>query len=128
MKTKFYYSEGTGEYAGTALPVGDGFNFTYLAPPNNKNESESFLFDGDAWITVRGGRESHAEKQAQEIRELESQLDQVEKRIMRLERIKQRTDSEEIELDELIDESTELFRRIELLKTALETEDEEKEE
>lgn len=63
-----------------------------------------------------------------EINELESQLDQVEKRIMRLERIKQRTDSEEIELDELIDESTELFREIESLKTALETEDEEKEE
>ena len=38
---------------------------------------------------------------------------------MRLERIKQRTDSEEAELDVLIDESAMLFRTIEALKEGL---------
>ena len=112
MKTRFYYSKETREYTGTVLPTGDGFDFTYQSPPANKNESESFLFNGQEWITVRGGRESRDEKRLQEINELESQLDQVEKRIMRLERIKQRTDSEEIELEKLIDEATELYREI----------------
>ena len=81
----------------------------------------------DRWIiTDEKEAELEREEKEREINELESQLDQVEKRIMRLEPIKQRTDSEEIELDELIDESTELFRRIESLKTLIK--DEEKEE
>ncbi len=74
----------------------------------------------DRWI-ITDERKAELDREEKErgINELESQLDQVEKRIMRLDRIKQRTDSEEIELDELIDESTVLFRTVEELKEGL---------
>lgn len=95
---------------------------TLLAPPSHNHE----FINGEWIITEEKKAELDREEKEREIHELESQLDQVEKRITRLERIKQRTDSEEIELDELIDESTELFRTIESLKTLIK--DEEKEE
>lgn len=56
--------------------------------------------------------EREAEKQSQ-IQQLQSDLDDIEKRITRLERIKDRTEEEEQELERLIDESTKLFRKIE---------------
>ena len=83
-----------------------------------KNKPSDFHeWNLDRWIiTDEKKAELKREEKEREINELESQLDQVEKRIMRLERIKQRSDSEEAELDGLIDEATDLFRTIESLK------------
>ena len=70
--------------------------------------------------------QEEAEEKQRKIQSLHDDLDNIERQITRLERIKKRTELEEQELDELIDESTELFRRIESLKTLIK--DEEKEE
>lgn len=56
--------------------------------------------------------EEEAEEKKREIQQMYDDLDNIERQITRLERIRQRTESEEQELDRLIDESTELYRKI----------------
>lgn len=52
------------------------------------------------------------QEQAQAFQQKKDDLDIIETKITRLERIKQRTETEEQELDRLIDESTVLYREI----------------
>lgn len=67
-------------------------------------------------ITKEKKAELEAIKKAQELQQLQSDLDDIEKRITRLERIKDRSEDEEEELQKLYDESTDLFRKIEEMK------------
>ena len=57
-------------------------------------------------------QELKAQEQAQVLQQKKDDLDIIETKITRLERIKQRTETEEQELDRLIDESTVLYREI----------------
>ena len=56
-------------------------------------------------------QELEQEKQ-QELNELNQKLESIERDIARLERIKDRTDEENAELERLIEESTDLYREI----------------
>lgn len=56
--------------------------------------------------------QEEAEENQRKIQSLHDDLDNIERQITRLERIKKRTELEEQELDQLIDQSTELYRAI----------------
>lgn len=67
-------------------------------------------------ITKEKQAEIDALEKQRELQQLHDDLDNIERKITRLERIKDRTVEESEELDRLIEESTELFRTIESLK------------
>ena len=56
--------------------------------------------------------QEEAEEKQRKIQSLHDDLDNIERQITRLERIKKRTELEEQELDQLIDQSTDLYRAI----------------
>ena len=56
--------------------------------------------------------QEEAEENQRKIQSLHDDLDNIERQITRLERIKKRTELEEQELDQLIDQSTDLYRAI----------------
>lgn len=113
MKTKYYYNSETKEFAGTDTPAGDGFDYTLIEPPKEKNDDESFIFNGDTWDIV--GRTEEIDLH-QVLSDLNSKLNNIDTQIARLERIKSRTEEEEQELERLYDEATDLFRKIEEMK------------
>lgn len=81
---------------------------TLIAPPSMDHE-----FVNGKWVITKEKKAEIEEREKQsQIQQLQSDLDDIEKRITRLERIKQRTELEEQELDQLIDQSTELYRAI----------------
>ncbi len=63
-------------------------------------------------ITEEKKAELEAIEKQRELQQLHDDLDNIERQITRLERIRQRTETEEQELDRLIDESTEIYRKI----------------
>ena len=63
-------------------------------------------------ITEEKQAELDALEKQRKIQSLHDDLDNIERQITRLERIKKRTELEEQELDQLIDQSTELYRAI----------------
>lgn len=67
-------------------------------------------------ITEEKQAELDALEKQHELQQLQSDLDDIEKRITRLERIKDRTEEENQELEKLYDESTELYREIKSLE------------
>lgn len=60
--------------------------------------------------------QEEAEEKQRKIQSLHDDLDNIERQITRLERIKKRTELEEQELDQLIDQSTDLYRAIKRLE------------
>lgn len=81
---------------------------TLLAPPSHDHE----FIDGAWIITKEKQAELDALEKQRKIQSLHDDLDNIERQITRLERIKQRTELEEQELDQLIDQSTDLYRAI----------------
>jgi len=81
---------------------------TLLAPPSLDHE----FIDGAWIITEEKQAELDALEKKRKIQSLHDDLDNIERQITRLERIKQRTELEEQELDQLIDQSTNLYRAI----------------
>ena len=81
---------------------------TLLSPPSYDHE----FIDGAWIITEEKQAELDALEKQRKIQSLYDDLDNIERQITRLERIKQRTELEEQELDQLIDQSTELYRAI----------------
>jgi len=81
---------------------------TLIAPPSHDHE----FIDGEWIITEEKKAELEALEKQRELQQLKDDLDNIERQIMRLERIRQRTESEEQELDNLIDQSTEIYRAI----------------
>lgn len=69
-------------------------------------ESESWIVDDELY------QEHLKEENQRKIQSLHDDLDNIERQITRLERIKKRTELEEQELDQLIDQSTDLYRAI----------------
>lgn len=61
-------------------------------------------------------QELKAQEQTQELQKKKDDLDTIEAKIKRLERIKDRTESEQQELDKLIDESISLYREVKALE------------
>lgn len=67
----------------------------------------------NGWVEDEALTQEHkAQEQAQQLQQKKDDLDIIETKITRLERIKKRTETEEQELDRLIDESTVLYREI----------------
>jgi len=81
---------------------------TLLAPPSFDYE----IIDGEWIITEEKQAKLDALEKQRELQQLHDDLENIERQITRLERIKQRTELEEQELDRLIDESTRLYRHI----------------
>lgn len=81
---------------------------TLIAPPSQDHE----FIKGEWIITEEKKAELEALEKQRELQQLHDDLDNIERQITRLERIKQRTELEEQELDRLIDESTEIYRAI----------------
>ena len=117
MKTKYYYNSETKEFAGTDTPAGDGFDYTLIEPPKEKNDDESFIFNGDTWDVV--GRTDEVDPH-QLLSDLNSKLNAVDVQISRLERIRDRSEEEESSLQSLYDESTELYREIKSIERKIE--------
>lgn len=69
-------------------------------------ESESWIVDDELY------QEHLKEENQRKIQSLHDDLDNIERQIARLERIKERTEAEDMELEKLIDESTVLYRAI----------------
>lgn len=81
---------------------------TLIAPPSHDHE-----FINSEWIiTEERQKELDALEKQQELNELNQKLESIERGIARLERIKDRTDEENEELEKLIEESTDLYREI----------------
>lgn len=71
----------------------------------------------NGWIEDKAlMQELKAQEQAQQLQQKRDDLDIIETKITRLERIKDRTESEQQELDALIEQSTVLFREIKALE------------
>lgn len=81
---------------------------TLLAPPSMDHE----FINGNWIITEEKQAELDVLEKQRKIQSLYDDLDNIERQITRLERIKQRTELEEQELDQLIDQSTDLYRAI----------------
>lgn len=81
---------------------------TLIAPPSADHE----FIDGEWIITEEKQAELDALEKQRKIQSLHDDLENIERQITRLERIKQRTELEEQELDQLIDQSTDLYRAI----------------
>ena len=69
-------------------------------------KTESWVVDDELY------QEHLKEEKQRKIQSLHDDLDNIERQITRLERIKKRTELEEQELDQLIDQSTDLYRAI----------------
>lgn len=81
---------------------------TLIAPPSMDHE-----FINDEWIiTEEKQAELDAFEKQRELHQMHDDLENIDRQITRLERIKQRTELEEQELDALIDQATVLFREI----------------
>lgn len=81
---------------------------TLIAPPSMDHE----FINGEWIITEEKQAELDALEKQRKIQSLHDDLDNIERQITRLERIKKRTELEEQELDQLIDQSTNLYRAI----------------
>lgn len=69
-------------------------------------KTESWVVDDELY------QEYLKEENQRKIQQLQDDIDNIERQITRLERIKKRTELEEQELDQLIDQSTDLYRAI----------------
>lgn len=85
---------------------------TLLEPPSMDHE----FINGEWIITEEKQAELDALENQRKIQSLHDDLDNIERQITRLERIKKRTELEEQELDQLIDQSTEIYRTIKSLE------------
>lgn len=81
---------------------------TLIAPPTYDHE----FIDGQWIITEEKQAELEALKKAKALEQKRQKYFEIEATIQRLERIRERNNAEQVELDVLIDESTELFREI----------------
>lgn len=90
-------------------------NHTLLAPPSPDHD-----FINGEWVITKEKEESLKKMELEmELSKLQQELDDVDKQIVRLERIRDRTEEEDNELEELCDKSTELYREIKSLETKL---------
>lgn len=119
---KYYYNTHTKEYCGKDIPIGSGFDFTFK-PPNilldriNYNESLFYNENKNEWY-IDEIKESD-NKNIEILIELENKLNILDKKITILERIKDKTEKEKIELDNLLTESTKIYRKIEKIKSEI---------